>query len=92
MISDELFDQMRECWAAQIPEAFRWRSDEHSASNPAAAAVIGCIPPDPGPRLVKFFDRISRDMHLTAAQRAATHARENCRRRRKPETPATECV
>jgi len=74
VISDETWDKVRDAWAASIPEAYRWVSDAHSSSNPAASAIIGAVPP--AQMLAKFFAQFV--PHLTKAQLAAKEARARC--------------
>jgi hypothetical protein len=67
---------MLECWAAQIPEAYRWTGKYYSPrGDPARGAIIG--PKPPAQMLARFFANLS-PLHLAADQRRAKEARERC--------------
>jgi hypothetical protein len=42
MTPKETFDWMRERWAEQIPEAYRW-TDDHSGKNHITSAIVGPV-------------------------------------------------
>jgi|SRR5208337_1180956 len=87
MISDEVWDKVREAWFATIPEQYRYTGKEHNGSNHAIGAII--LPPPPKPLLDSWFGNIKQ--HLTAAQLKAKANRENwCKpgvRKGEPWTP-----
>ena len=84
MISDEIWDRVREAWKASIPAQYRWTGKDHSTSNACYGAIIA--PPPPAHMLAKFFAQFT--PHLTAKQPAAEQARANCGKPgRKGESP-----
>ena len=76
MISDEVWDKVREAWKASIPEQYRWTGKDHTGSNAAAGAIIG--PPPPAHMLAKFFAQFT--PHLTKRQLHAKAMREKAGR------------
>ena len=87
MISDEVWDQVREAWFATIPEQYRHTGKEHNNSNHAIGAII--LSP-PKPLLDRWFADIRQ--HLTKEQLRAKAAREACGRNgmREPVLDVTE--
>ena len=86
MISDETWDKVREAWAAGIPEQYRFTGREHKADY-AVGAII--LPPPPRSALKtfwRFFERVSRNMHLTEDQRRERERRANWGKRKSEQT------
>ena len=80
MISDEVWDKVREAWRETIPEQYRFTDKERgiaSQQDPHFSSAI-ILPPPPAHMLASFFAQFT--PHLTKAQLAARAARENCGR------------
>src|SRR5271157_5230359 len=80
MISDEVWDKVREAWRETIPEQYRFTDKERgiaSQQDPHFSSAI-ILPPLPAHMLASFFAQFT--PHLTKAQLAARAARENCGR------------
>jgi len=74
MISDAAFDLMREVWAAQIPDYYRWTGRFYSErGDPTRGAIVA--PPPPPAIVERWLRSIFGEQHLTVKQQAAKDAR-----------------